>query len=272
MRLITIPAHNPGPYTGAGTNTYFLPGQVPVLIDAGTGDARHLEGVAGAIADSDAPGLASVLVTHGHVDHASGAPALAARWPSVTFAKWPDRSDAGSGITWRALHDDQLVPAGDTALWVVHTPGHARDHVCFFEPHTGVLFAGDLVVKGGTVVVPASYGGSLAQYLASLRRILELRPRRILPGHGTAIDHPAALLRAYIAHRLAREQQILEALAHGPRDVPALVAAIYKGLDDGLRGAAAESVLAHLHKLRDEGHVTAEPEDAVPQVWRVAGR
>jgi glyoxylase-like metal-dependent hydrolase (beta-lactamase superfamily II) len=268
MRPITIPAHNPGPYTGAGTNTYFIPGQVPVLVDAGTGDPRHLDGVGDALADTGSAGLASVLVTHNHPDHASGASALRSRWPSATFAKWPDPGDAASGIPWHALRDDQLVPAGDTALWVLHTPGHAPDHLCFFEPHSGLLFAGDLVVNGGTVVVPASFGGSLAQYLASLRRILELEPRRILPGHGAPIDHPGALLRGYIAHRLARERQILEVLAHGPRDVPGLVTAIYRGLDDGLLGAAADSVLAHLIKLRDEGRATAEPDEAGREMWR----
>lgn len=271
MRTITIPAHNPGPYTGAGTNTYFLPGHVPVLIDAGTGDPRHLDGVERTLAGSGTASLASVLVTHNHPDHASGATALRSRWPSATFAKWIHAADGRDGIAWQPLHDDQLVPAGDAALWVVHTPGHAPDHVCFFEPHSGLLFAGDLVVNGGTVVVPASHGGSLAQYLASLRRILELQPRRILPGHGAPIDHPGALLRGYIAHRLARERQILDTLGQGPRDVPGLVAAIYPGLDEGLVGAAADSVLAHLVKLRDEGRATAEVDDAGLETWRAAG-
>jgi glyoxylase-like metal-dependent hydrolase (beta-lactamase superfamily II) len=269
MRLITIPGHNPGPYTGAGTNTYLLPGRVPALIDAGTGDPRHLDGVAETLESVAADGLAIVLVTHNHPDHASGAAALRSRWPTATFAKWPDPADARDGIPWQPLHDDQLVAAGDTALWVLHTPGHAPDHVCLFEPHSGLLFAGDLVVNGGTVVIPASYGGSLAQYLASLRRILELQPRRILPGHGAPIDQPGALLRGYISHRLSRERQILDVLARGPQDVSGLVAEIYKGLADGLAGAAADSVMAHLIKLRDEGRAAAEPDEAGREVWRV---
>jgi glyoxylase-like metal-dependent hydrolase (beta-lactamase superfamily II) len=269
MRPITIPAHNPGPYTGAGTNTYFLPGQVPVLIDAGTGHPRHLDDLGDALSSSGTGALGSVLVTHNHPDHASGAPALRSRWPAATFAKWPDPADAAGGIAWQPLHDDQLVPAGDAALWVLHTPGHAPDHVCFFEPHSGLLFAGDLVVNGGTVFVPASHGGSVAQYLASLRRVLELQPRRIMPGHGAPIDHPGALLRGYIAHRLTRERQILDVLARGPRDVPGLVEDIYKGLADGLLAAAGESVLAHLIKLRDEGRATAEPDEAGREVWRI---
>jgi glyoxylase-like metal-dependent hydrolase (beta-lactamase superfamily II) len=268
MRLVTIPAHNPGPYTGAGTNTYFLPGRVPVLIDAGTGNPRHLDGVADALAATGTGSLASVLVTHNHPDHASGAPAVRTRWPSATFAKWPDPADAPSGIAWRALHDDELVAAGDAALWVLHTPGHAPDHVCLFEPHSGLLFAGDLVVNGGTVVVPASHGGSLAQYLASLRRVLELQPRRILPGHGGPIDQPGNLLRAYISHRLTRERQVFDILTRGPQDVNGLVSQIYKGLGDGLIGAAADSVLAHLIKLRDEGRASVEPDETGREIWR----
>jgi hydroxyacylglutathione hydrolase len=121
-----------------------------------------------------------------------------------------------------------------------------------------VLFAGDLVVNGGTVLIPASHGGSVAQYLASLRRVLELQPRRILPGHGGPIDQPAALLRGYIAHRLSRERQIVDLLRERPMTVDALVGRIYPDLAANIRGAAAESVLAHVLKLQEEGRAAVE--------------
>jgi glyoxylase-like metal-dependent hydrolase (beta-lactamase superfamily II) len=133
MRFLTLPGHNPGPYTGEGTNTYFLPGAVPTLIDAGAGEARHLDDVANLITETGARGLAQVIVTHGHVDHAGGAPALAKRWPDARFVKFPDAEyDARYPAPWAPLRDDELVTAGDTQLWAIHTPGHARDHLCFF--------------------------------------------------------------------------------------------------------------------------------------------
>lgn len=274
MRVVTLPAHNPGTYTGAGTNTYLLPGAVPTLIDAGAGEPRHLDEVAAALAsESDGPepmALAQVLVTHAHIDHAGGAAALAGRFPAARFAKrpWPGH-DVQYPVAWLPLADNDTVPAGDTALWVVHTPGHAPDHVCFFEPRSGTVFAGDLVVNGGTVVIPASLDGSLADYLRSLRVLLDLQPRRIYPGHGAPIDQPAALLRGYIAHRLARERQIVAALADGPLPLAALVARVYPGLDSVLVGAASESALAHLHKLRDEGRAVLEGADETMDGWRL---
>jgi glyoxylase-like metal-dependent hydrolase (beta-lactamase superfamily II) len=274
MRVVTLPAHNPGAYTGTGSNTYFLPGAVPTLVDAGSGEPRHLDDVAAAlVADAPEPGrgaLAQVLVTHAHVDHAGGAAALAARHPAARFSKapWPGQ-DARYPVPWTPLADGDMVPAGDTSLWVVATPGHAPDHLCFFEPRSGTLFAGDLVVNGGTVVIPASMDGSLSAYLRSLRVVLDLGPRRIYPGHGAPIDRPASLLRGYIAHRLSREQQVVEALSAGPLGLAALAARVYPGLDPALAGAASESLLAHLHKLREEGRAVCEGPDEAVSPWRI---
>jgi glyoxylase-like metal-dependent hydrolase (beta-lactamase superfamily II) len=276
MRFTVLPAHNPGPYTGDGTNTYFLPGSVPTLIDAGAGHPDHIADLAAAIAAStdevEIP-LRQVLVTHAHVDHAGGAPALAVRWPEARFAKrpWPEQ-DGRYPVRWEPIADNAFVPAGDVSLWAIHTPGHSPDHLCFLEPNSGILFAGDLVINDGTVVIPASHGGSLSDYLHSLRRLLEIQPGRILPGHGRPIDHPAALLRGYIAHRLSRERQILDALGGGPLAIPAIVDRVYAGLREELRPAAADSVLAHLIKLRDEGGVKQGARHEGDDLWQLIAR
>jgi glyoxylase-like metal-dependent hydrolase (beta-lactamase superfamily II) len=122
-------------------------------------------------------------------------------------------------------------------------------------------------MNGGTVVIPTSAGGSLSQYLGSLKRVLDLQPRRILAGHGPPIDQPASLLREYVAHRLGRERQILDVLAGGPLTVQDIVAQVYPSLTPELKGAAAESVLAHLLKLEEEGRAELD-EDANPQEGR----
>ena len=253
MKVTLIPGFNPGPYTGAGNNTYLLSGREPALIDAATGEPRHLAALDEALGGS---ALSRVLVTHAHPDHASGAPDVAARWTDAAFFKlpWPERDDE-YGVDWRPLADGDVVDAGDGALRVVHTPGHAPDHVCFLDEADGTLFCGDLLIQGGTVVVPGSYGGNLADYLASLARVRELRPARVLPAHGPEIDDVAALVDEYVAHRRRRDEQILSALREGHTTQAAVVRVVYPDLATELLGAAGESVLAHLLKLEAAGAV-----------------
>ena len=239
--MLTIPAGNPSPWTGPeGNNTYLLPGGVPALIDAGVGDPAHIAAVEQALAGTP---LALLLVTHSHPDHARGVPALTARWPAVTVRN----------VAPDVCQDGESIRAGDTTLTALHTPGHAPDHFCFMEDSTRDVFCGDLARKGGTIVVPASAGGNLAQYLASLRRIRALQPRRLLPGHGPAIPDPAALIDEYLRHRAEREAQVVELLQSGTTSIDAIVQRIYTGLHPTVVRAAADSVLAHLIKLRDEG-------------------
>jgi endoribonuclease LACTB2 len=238
--------------TGAGNWTYYLPGQHPVLIDAGVGEAAHLDAMRNARAD----GPVHVVVTHAHGDHIAGVSAIADRWPQTAFSKyaWPER-DAKYPVRWSLLNHGDLIPAGDDQLEVIHTPGHAPDHIALWQASSRTLFSGDLVVRGTTVVILATMGGSLLAYMQSLERVLALAPARLLPAHGSTIDDPEPLIRQYIAHRRDREEQIRGALASGLRTVDELVARIYVGLTAALIPMARESVLAHLLKLQDEGVV-----------------
>jgi hydroxyacylglutathione hydrolase len=244
--MLTIPAGNPSPWTGPeGNNTYLLPGAVPTLIDAGVGDPGHVAAVEQAL---DGSPLAQLLITHSHPDHARGVPTLAARWPALVVRNLaPD-----------ACRDGESLPAGDTSLTALHTPGHAPDHFCFLDETTRDIYCGDLAREGGTIVVPASAGGHLADYLASLRRIRALQPRRLLPGHGPVVLDPSALIDGYLHHRAEREAQVLDLLQAGAISVDTLVQRIYTGLHPSVVRAAADSVLAHLIKLRDEGRAVEQ--------------
>jgi len=257
MTPVSVDAHNPGPMTGDGNHTWWIDGRVPTLVDAGTGDPRHLAAVE---ERAEAGRLALVLVTHAHGDHMSGAPALAARWPDARFAKvpWPERDDRYA-VACEQLADGTIVSAGDGTLQTVHTPGHSPDHACFWHAPTRTLFCGDLLIEGQTVVIPATRGGRLSDYLRSLERIVSLDPARAFPAHGPVIERPAELARAYLAHRARRERQVREALAGGAGTASAIAARIYEHLSDTLRLVAEESVLAHLVKLEEEGHAIRRP-------------
>jgi hydroxyacylglutathione hydrolase len=144
------------------------------------------------------------------------------------------------------------VRAGDRALRVVFTPGHAADHVCFWDAGTRALYAGDMLTLESTVLIPAGRGGGLRAYLQSLERLMQLDPRVVYPGHGNVIDQPHALMTQYVEHRLAREHQILNLLAETGGDPDRLVARLYPALSPNLRQAARLTVEAHLEKLRED--------------------
>lgn len=253
MKPIPLHAGNPGPLTGDGNWTYLIEGDRPVLIDAGVGTPSHLDAIDAAVGARDL----HLVVTHAHSDHIAGAPAIRERRPPTRLSKmpWPIRD---RDLAWTPLADGDVIETGEGVLEVVHTPGHAPDHICLWHAASRTVFVGDMLQQGTTVVIPASHGGSVSEYLASLDRLRRLDPARALPAHGPVIEDPHALIHYYITHRAEREAQVLAALESGAVTVDDILARIYPRLQPALEGFARESVTAHLIKLEHEHRVSRD--------------
>lgn len=256
MEPITLVAGNASSWTGpTGSNTYLLPGAVPTLVDAGVGNPTHLESIAASLAGVP---LARVVITHGHSDHASGLTAIRERWPVLLVF------DPRDAETVRTQSSDRIA-AGDGYLAPIHTPGHSPDHFCFFDESAGDVYCGDLARANGTIVIPGRRGGNLRRYLDSLKRVRDLKPRRLLPGHGPIVSDPVSLIDGYVAHRADREAQIVEFLRRGPATAEEIAPAIYGRLADRIGAAAVETVVAHLVKLEEDGAAARDAGDR----WRL---
>jgi glyoxylase-like metal-dependent hydrolase (beta-lactamase superfamily II) len=242
LKIIRVLAPNPGPFTLDGTNTWIVGRNPSLVIDPGPEDLDHVAAVA-----RMARPVGAILVTHGHPDHAPAAPALAEATDAPVFAVQPQSGQD-------RLKEDQVVDAGGAALRAVRTPGHATDHVAFYDAAGGALFTGDAVLGRGTTVINPP-DGDLAAYLRSLERMQTLGPRTIYPGHGPTVFEAREKLEEYVAHRAMREEQVLGAIESGQRTIAEMVPTIYAEYPVELHELAARQVLAQLVKLEREGRV-----------------
>jgi ribonuclease/clavin/mitogillin len=257
-RVATVLGHNPGPFTGPGTNTYIVgAGRRPLLLDTGAGVAIYEDLLPRALKEvSGGSELEQIVCTHAHADHIGGVRQVHRRFGALAVLKkpWPGHDEvAGAPIT--PIDDGAVVTIDGATLRAIFTPGHAPDHLCYYLEEEKALFTGDVVLGAGTTVIPDDTG-DLGQYMASLRRLLELDLAVIYPAHGPVIRNPRQKIQEYIAHRELRERQVLDALAAGAPFAPMeLVKKIYIDVPEFLHAAASNSVRSHLKKLRNEGRV-----------------
>jgi glyoxylase-like metal-dependent hydrolase (beta-lactamase superfamily II) len=239
IRPITAP--NPGPFTLNGTQTWLI-GEETVL-DPGPAIESHIVAIRDAM-----PGLRTILVTHRHPDHAPGAKRLR-QLTGASIVAPPTTLDDDS--VDRRVTGGETLTVDDLSIEVIATPGHTAEHVCYLTS-AGDLFTGDTILGAGTTIIfPPD--GNMADYLRSLETLRARQPRTIYPGHGPVRNDAIALIDEYIAHRLERERQILDAIASGATTIPAMRARIYPDLDSRLHRAAEMQIEAHLEKLKAEG-------------------
>ncbi len=271
-------APNASPYTFTGTQTYLVGnGDDVAVIDpgpadtgaAGHADTRgegHVEAILAAIGDAR---VAAIVCTHTHRDHSPASRALQAATAApiigcAALALEDDgpRADAAFDPDYRPdrvlRHGERLDGHGWT-LEAVATPGHTSNHLCYALIESGALFTGDHVMGWSTSVVSPP-DGDMAAYMESLARLYDRDDRVYYPAHGPQIDNPRQFVRGMIGHRRQRERQIVTLLGEAPRTIPDLVAAMYKGIDPRLHGAAGRSVLAHLIDLQRQERASAHGE------------
>ncbi|MBV9495309.1 MAG: MBL fold metallo-hydrolase, partial [Acidobacteria bacterium] len=231
---------NPGPFTLDGTRTYFL-GETAVL-DPGPNIGSHVEAIRAAL-----PRLDTILITHRHDDHVPAALPLKVATGARIVAPLPIADERVSG-------GEQITIDGES-IEVIATPGHTQEHVCFLTAN-GDLFSGDTILGSGTTAIfPPD--GHMGDYIRSLQLLLSKQPKRIHPAHGPTREDAVPLIEQYLAHRLERERQVLDALSNGAQTVSAMRAIIYPDLDPRLTRAAEIQITAHLIKLGEEGRVHA---------------
>ena len=260
-----IVAPNPGMMTGPGTNTYLVGIDEVVVVDPGPDlaeDTSHLDAVVACGSDR----IRWIVCTHTHPDHSPGTAALQARTGAEVLAY---RSDDTVTVD-REIGDGFQLEGTEFRLTALHTPGHASNHLCFLLEGEQLLFSGDHIMNGSTVVIRPP-DGDMAVYLEQLARLRTFRLRAIAPGHGDVIDDPTAKIEEYISHRLAREEKVLRALrAAGTASVDELLPVVYDDVAEDRHWIAKSSLWAHLRKLDGDRLVSSTDRDDVESSWSAA--
>ena len=260
VRRLTAP--NSGMMTGPGTNSYIIGTTELTVIDPGPEIESHIAALIAAVDTR----LRRIVTTHTHFDHSPAVRALkAATGAEVLGMRAPPQANQDQDFAPdRVPVHGEVIRCGDFSLRAVHTPGHASNHLCYLLVEDRLLFTGDHVMQGSTVVITPP-DGDMGAYLRSLEGLLSLDMNCIAPGHGHLITAPHDEARRLIAHRLKREQKVVDGFAaNNPATLDELVPVVYADTPVKLHGAAKRSLYAHLLKLEAEGRVLRESES-----WRL---
>ena len=295
-----VVCNNPGPFTYKGTSTFIVGHGRVAVIDPGPVYGPHIDALMAAIGPEES--IAAIMITHTHPDHSLGAEDLHQRTGAPRFGFGPhaggsvpeepedepvdfsayisDDEQKAFAAEWEALppevkfegydldftpdhslSDGETIDGDGWSLRAVHTPGHCSNHLCYELAEENTLFSGDHVMGWATTVISPP-DGAMAAYMESLHKVANERFQRFRPTHGPAIDAPADYVRELIVHRQARESQILELLADGPKSISDMVPIMYAAYDKRLWYPAVGSVWAHMQGLVDTGRVGTDDSPA----------
>lgn len=261
--LRRITASNPSAFTFYGTGTYVVGKGEVAIIDPGPALPEHIDALLDSLVGET---ITHILVTHTHVDHSPGCALLQQKVDAPTYALGPhgmgriaadQLSDEGGDMDFKpdvTLIDGQMIHGKAWSLECIHTPGHTSNHACFADNKNKALFSGDHVMGWSTSIVSPP-DGDMGDYMRSLRRLLSRDDEIYWPCHGGPILNPQPFVSAFIAHREAREQQVLDCLRDGPKRIPAMLPDIYQDLSPSLYPAAERSVLATILHLIEKGQL-----------------
>ena len=266
QRVRRIVAPNPGPMTGPGTNTYVVGENDLVVIDPGPAEPSHIDAILNCVGDR----LRYVACTHTHPDH-SPAAAVLADATGATLVGRTTADDRHQDLSFQPasqIEDDECVTGEGWKLRAIRTPGHVDNHVCFLLDEEGVVFAGDHIMNGSTVVIVPP-GGNMAHYIASLRRLLDYDVKVVAPGHGELIPDCRGEVEKLVRHRLLREAKVVGALSDQAQSLDDLVVTVYDDVDPMMHEWAKLSLLAHLIKLEDERRTRKTAQEGVDR-WQLA--
>jgi glyoxylase-like metal-dependent hydrolase (beta-lactamase superfamily II) len=267
VRRLTAP--NPGMMTGPGTNSYVLgQGGDLAVIDPGPAIETHVMALLDLAASLDGR-IRWIVTTHTHLDHSPAAQLLKDTTGAELIGMPPppfERQDPTFKPERVPAHGERIELAG-CVLRAIHTPGHASNHLCYLLEEEKLLFTGDHVMQGSTVVINPP-DGDMRAYLTSLRALLEEDLAYLAPGHGFLIGQPHAEIGRLLKHRAGRETKIVDALRKaGPATLDALLPVAYSDVPARLYPPASRSLLAHLLKLEAEGSASRDQQE--PARWRM---
>ena len=267
-----VTARNPSGFTFHGTNTYVIGhGEVAVL-DPGPLIDEHVNALTELL---EGETVSHLLITHTHMDHSPAAEPLKQKWQSRTYAYGPHGAgkqeagvqiEAGGDMAFNPdirVEDGDILQGKDWTVECVYTPGHTSNHICYALQEEKALFTGDHVMGWSTSVIGPP-DGDMTSYMTSLEKLLERDDEVYWPAHGTCITGVHDFVRAFIQHRLEREQQIIKCLQDGHTTISEMVPVMYTDTDPRLFGAAARSVLAAMIRMIDTGQVVCD--DAAPEL------
>ena len=253
-----ITAGNGSVFTGPGTNTYLVGKEEVTVIDPGPAMQEHIDVITAA-----APNIKQILVTHTHPDHSPGVRLLKENLdiPAYGMLTNSSKNQDQTFSPERILDDGEVFQEEEFSIEVVHTPGHASNHLCFILKEEKLIFTGDHIMNGSTVVIGPP-DGNMKQYIQSLEKLKDYDIEKIAPGHGELLENPHEVADWIINHRLEREKKVFQALQEATKGTPdTLVEKAYDDVDSSLFPIAKASLLAHLIKLEEDQLIYSSGEE-----------